>query len=511
MQVNTAIKQEIQKRSDLIDRDPEFLRLQAQLASYKLLDPKQRAAQAKVASGRVQQVLTRINQTLEQQQARSKANPMPQQRPGGVSPEYPFKLPQLELQTIRGNKIITPFKPGTRGVVSSDYKDPRPGRLHAGIDIAVPIGTPLIFYDHGVVDYVGNVSGYGKMVDIKTPDGKIHRFAHLDSYKVKKGDKVTPGSFFARSGNTDGGTGISTGPHLHWEVRNSPHGGFESSVDIVKHMVQYRNGSGRMVRNSQKQPTHVPLDSVRGSAGSYIRTGKVHTADGNMYNVRYSLGAPFKQDYMSPYIGDYRRANKATANYGYKQLADDPAFAKKIAQVASKIGIPAVWLVDIMAHESAGFQTAISNDKTMATGLIQFMPETAASLGTSVAALKNMDKLRQLDYVEKYFRVNGFSKRMKNIYAVLQAIWNGSIDRANRLDPSLISLHDQTVITDPETGERRYFNFGDYVKRLGRDVGRKYKPYGRKGTAIHVGYRSGCPTCQSIQRSGEAFFPHEAG
>lgn len=511
--VNSLIKNEVEKQISIVDNDPEYLRLRGILGSYKMLNPNQRAAQSKVASGRVQQVIERIQKSLSAEQARAKASMLPQTRDGSASPEYSFNLPRMEMATIRGNRIITPFKAGAQITFTSDYKDARPGgRLHAGIDLAAPTGTPLHFYDHGVVDFVGNVSGYGKIVDIKTKDGKIHRFAHLNGFNVKKGQRVTPGMLFARTGNTDGGTGISTGPHLHWEIRNSAFGGVENSVDVTKHMSQYRNGTGKSVRNGDSSLTHYPNDSVRGKDGSFIKNNQVFTKNGT-YGVVYSVGAPFKNAYAPHSIGDYfpKTMNNEGNNYGYKVLAENHAFRKKIHQVAKNIGIPAMWLVDIMAHES-GFSTTIQNRShgNGATGLIQFMPDTARSLGTSVEELARMSPVRQLDYVEKYFKINNFAGRMKNVYAVLQAIWNGSIERANRMDPSLATLSDGTPVYFPEEGVTRPFTFSDYVKRLGRDVGRQYKPYGVRGIAIHTYYKDSCATCQSIKRSAQKFFPHEA-
>lgn len=493
-QLSGIIKSEIQKQSEALNNDPEYVRLRSELTAYKLLQPNQRAAQAKVAAGRVSQVLKRIQDTQIQQDARMKAGMQPQMNRGGTQPEYPFNLPQLKKLSMRGNTIITPFKPDADVAFTDDYKAPRPGRLHAGVDAGAAVGTPLVFYDHGTVDYVGWAGGYGKLVDIKTRDGKIHRFAHLDSWNVQVGQKISPGSFFARTGKT----GTGTGPHLHWEIRSKGEGGFESSFDPIKHMATYyRNGTGKQVRNAQRNPTHVPLNSIRGRDGSYIADGMVNTKGGT-YQVKYSLGAPYKQDYISPYLGDWRRSNKAYDNYGYAELAKDKRFAQEIAKTASHIGVPAMWLADVMAKEGK-FDPGIKNyGGSGATGLIQFMPETASWLGTSVSALAQMDRIEQMKWVRKYFDKMGFSKKMKNIYALVGAIWAGNIDKPNRLDPSFARWSDGDT------------DFASYIKSLGQRAGRQYKPYGTKGTAIHLSRRSNCAVCQSIERSGSSFFPHEA-
>jgi murein DD-endopeptidase MepM/ murein hydrolase activator NlpD len=90
------------------------------------------------------------------------------------------------------------------------------GRLHAGVDYAVPIGTPVYAATNGVIDYIGyDGDGYGKFMDIKSPEGVITRYAHLDQIKTSEGQQVIVGQQIADSGNT----GSSTGPHLHFEIR----------------------------------------------------------------------------------------------------------------------------------------------------------------------------------------------------------------------------------------------------------------------------------------------------
>lgn len=78
-------------------------------------------------------------------------------------------------------------------------------------------------------------------------------------------------------------------------------------------------------------------------------------------------------------------------------------FLAKVEAISARLGILPDWLMVIMRTES-GIDPAAVNPYSGATGLIQFMPDTARSLGTSTAALKAMDNVSQLDYVEKYFR-----------------------------------------------------------------------------------------------------------
>ena len=88
------------------------------------------------------------------------------------------------------------------------------GRLHAGEDFAVSVGTPLAAMSTGKVDFAGPISGYGVLVRIRYWDGTMSYYGHMSSVSVNKGDSVEPGEIVGRSGNT----GRSTGPHLHLEI-----------------------------------------------------------------------------------------------------------------------------------------------------------------------------------------------------------------------------------------------------------------------------------------------------
>lgn len=80
-------------------------------------------------------------------------------------------------------------------------------------------------------------------------------------------------------------------------------------------------------------------------------------------------------------------------------------FIEKVISISKSLGINPNWLMQIMYWESARtFSPSVQNPNTLATGLIQFMPDTAEWLGTTIYDLKNMTALRQLDFVEEYYR-----------------------------------------------------------------------------------------------------------
>ena len=106
--------------------------------------------------------------------------------------------------------------------ISSDFgwrNDPIDGshRFHAGTDIRLAYGRDVRAAASGVVTFAGEQGGYGTSVTVRHSDGLETRYAHLSATDVREGDTVSAGQVIARSGNT----GRSTGPHLHFEVRQN--------------------------------------------------------------------------------------------------------------------------------------------------------------------------------------------------------------------------------------------------------------------------------------------------
>ncbi len=121
----------------------------------------------------------------------------------------------------RGTRIVPTFiRPLTGGRITSNFgyrKAPTAGAStnHKGVDIATPTGTSIVASCGGTVTKAGWASGYGYVVYISHDGGVETRYAHLSKVLVSVGDKVKQGEKIALSGNT----GVSTGPHLHFEMR----------------------------------------------------------------------------------------------------------------------------------------------------------------------------------------------------------------------------------------------------------------------------------------------------
>lgn len=88
-------------------------------------------------------------------------------------------------------------------------------KMHTGIDFAAAIGTPIYATADGTIDKVDiSFSGYGKVIEIDHGFGYRSRYAHMHGFAVRQGQKVKRGDLIGYVGNT----GLSTAPHLHYEV-----------------------------------------------------------------------------------------------------------------------------------------------------------------------------------------------------------------------------------------------------------------------------------------------------
>lgn len=88
-------------------------------------------------------------------------------------------------------------------------------KMHTGIDFAAAIGTPIYATADGIIDRLDvSFSGYGKMIEIDHGFGYRTRYAHMHGFAVRQGQKVKRGDLIGYVGDT----GLSTAPHLHYEV-----------------------------------------------------------------------------------------------------------------------------------------------------------------------------------------------------------------------------------------------------------------------------------------------------
>ncbi|MCW8886825.1 MAG: peptidoglycan DD-metalloendopeptidase family protein, partial [Motiliproteus sp.] len=123
------------------------------------------------------------------------------------------------LFMLRGIPNGRPLKKGRRTDGFGMRKHPvtKKKKSHNGVDWSTHIGTPIFATADGAVEYSGyhKKSGYGKLLIISHNFGFKTYYGHMDKLLVKNGSVIRKGQLVGYSGNT----GISTGPHLHYEVR----------------------------------------------------------------------------------------------------------------------------------------------------------------------------------------------------------------------------------------------------------------------------------------------------
>ena len=138
--------------------------------------------------------------------------------PARAKPSAQATRAKPSAQAARSKPHKTPkparwLQPISGAVVTSCFGQ-RWGRLHAGVDLAAPYGTPIRAVGAGVVVAAGPEGGYGNAVLIDHGNGFLTHYGHMSAIAVRPGQRVTAGQPIGNEGST----GHSTGPHLHFEV-----------------------------------------------------------------------------------------------------------------------------------------------------------------------------------------------------------------------------------------------------------------------------------------------------
>lgn len=160
-------------------------------------------------------------------------------------------------------------------------------KFHEGVDFAAKEGTAVYAVKSGTVLRLGNnARGLGKSVTIRHPDGKMTTYGHLNDQLVSPGAAVTAGDVIGKSGNT----GLSSGPHLHFEVRDSS-GQHYNPLDYLKGSVV----SGAEAAGVHAGASNELIPGLSGSSGEALIPG---------------LSAPSVKE------GDSGAGGGSTVNYG---------------------------------------------------------------------------------------------------------------------------------------------------------------------------------------------------
>ena len=159
--------------------------------------------------------IIRVNQVLDPNEIKKGADIFVP----GAKVSYAFSRQLLEESGIPA-QFAWPCRRGSR--ISSKFgyrKDPFTGRraFHSGLDLSTGYGARVDASMDGIVTYAGWMGGYGKLVVIRHRNGYTTRYGHLSRILVTKNRRVRQGQRIGYTGNT----GRSTGPHLHFEVRQN--------------------------------------------------------------------------------------------------------------------------------------------------------------------------------------------------------------------------------------------------------------------------------------------------
>jgi murein DD-endopeptidase MepM/ murein hydrolase activator NlpD len=136
-----------------------------------------------------------------------------------LDPSSEFDPDKFIIPEVMDNPDIPSIWPAS-GIVTSEFGEVRLTHIHQGIDIANVTGTPIRATANGTVIAVGTSRNFGKRIMIyhgtdEESNTYVTIYAHLSQFKVLVGEKVSQGDIIGLMGNT----GVSTGTHLHYEVR----------------------------------------------------------------------------------------------------------------------------------------------------------------------------------------------------------------------------------------------------------------------------------------------------
>ena len=141
--------------------------------------------------------------------------------------------PKQQIASPQKGLLSNPVPEGQYGSSFGLRQDPlkstTANKMHWGLDIKAPTGTPVLSAGEGKATVMTGHNDYGNFVVIDHGNGLQTAYAHMDSVSIKNGESVKQGQEIGKVGNT----GRSTGPHLHFEVRSGDNGGsaFHSKRD----------------------------------------------------------------------------------------------------------------------------------------------------------------------------------------------------------------------------------------------------------------------------------------
>jgi murein DD-endopeptidase MepM/ murein hydrolase activator NlpD len=269
-------------------------------------------------------------------------------------------------------------------------------RLHKGVDWAAPPGTPVRATFDGIVDFAGDGGGYGNFIRISHKDNIGSGYAHLSAFAkdIRKGASVTAGQVIGYVGST----GLSTGPHLHFEIyaggeavdplgletQEAPAAGSGEAEKLVRRIIQVESGGNPNAAN--------PLSTASGLGqfieSTWMRMIRSYRPDimrslgsGDILNLRYDpqIASEMLYRLTAENEADLRRAGHQPtagnlylahflgsmgANYVLGAQSgtplDDILDSKVISANSFLYGRDAGWIIDWAARKMSGRGAAVT-------------------------------------------------------------------------------------------------------------------------------------------------------
>ena len=193
---------------------------------------------------------------------------------------------------------------------------------HVGTDFAVPQGTPLKATMSGTVDIIWNDGLGAWVIDIIAPDGTVARHGHLSHMAVKDGQWVNAGDYIGNTGGAIGtpGAGLSTGSHLHWEIRNNRGWGATGWYDPRHLAIKSFGTSSGTAQPLATAETNTGLAQMRrrkkGPTMHLVYLTKGARSDGSAAYAIYTPGVKGSWEEFDNSTGKGKYANALAAQYG---------------------------------------------------------------------------------------------------------------------------------------------------------------------------------------------------
>lgn len=202
------------------------------------------------------------------------------------------------LASINTKQVLC--RPGDKVCITSPYGVRRGSRIHKGIDVRAPLGSPIMAFRSGVVTKAQYSRTYGYLVEILQDDGLVARYAHMSQILTRKGARVTAGLRIGRVGST----GRSTGPHLHFELlrdnRQTNPMAYLHTLDYVVKQGNEQDAAAARAALSKSGPHRkgkaVKKVSRKKSSGKVNRTAMTHTvrSGDTLYDLARDYGTTVK-------------------------------------------------------------------------------------------------------------------------------------------------------------------------------------------------------------------------